>query len=114
MSTATDRIRGLLNWVTTVSETGHTAHITEDTVPLIQADLAAVLDELTANTMALGSLEAEIEQAAVRVGVDLVGDDGERKGALQLLGEIVAALEKERAELYEFRAGWQSVFGKAD
>lgn len=52
------------------------------------AVVQAVLDELTANTMALGSLEAEIEQAAVRVGVDLVGDDSERKGALQLLGEI--------------------------
>lgn len=73
-----------------------------------------VLDELTANTMALGSLEAEIEQAAVRVGIDLIGDDGEKKGVLQLLGAIVAALEKERAELDDFRAGWQSVFGKAD
>jgi len=88
VSTAEERLRGFLATVTSVSATGRTAFVTEDTVPLIR-DLAAVLDDLKATRSERDETRRRLE--AVH---DLVKEApvGEIAGYMQKLSRAVRGI----------------------
>jgi hypothetical protein len=86
VSTAEDRVRGFLATITSAHDVGRTTVVTVDTVPLIQADLVAVLDELAAT---------RAQVVNVQLLAEVVDGDGNEYFGGEVADEIRAALRGE-------------------